>query len=57
MFENPDNFQVIVVHLKKILMRTTPKQFIILLIESKDFMKLQGIEIDHNLLVDKHIAS
>ena len=38
-------------------MRTASKQFIIFLIESKDFVKLQGIEIDHNLLFDKHNAS
>ena len=38
-------------------MRTTPKKSIILLIESKNSVKLQVTEIDHKLLFDKNIAS
>ena len=53
----PLSFKPLLFTIKKILMRTTPKKSIILLIESKNSVKLQVTEIDHKLLFDKNIAS
>ena len=56
-FANSDKFQVIVVHHNKNINENYILTANNVEIESKDSVKLLGIEIDNKLLFDKHIAS
>ena len=57
MFANPNKFQAIVVHHNKNTNENYPLKANNTEIESKNSVKLLGIEIDNKLLLDKHIAS
>ena len=57
MFANPDEFQAIVVHCNKNIIENCTLKVNNIEIESKNSVKLLGIEIDNKLLFDKHIAS
>ena len=57
MFANPDKFQAIVVHHSKNINENHTLKVNNIEIESKNSVKLLGIEIDNKLLFDKHITS
>ena len=57
MFTNPDTFQAIFGHHNKNINKNYTLKFNNIEIESKNSVKLLGIEIDNKLLFDKHIAS
>ena len=57
MFANPDKFQVIVVHHNKNINENYTFNVNNIEIESKNSVKLLGIEIGNKLLFDKHIVS
>ena len=56
MFVNPDKFQDIAVHHNKNINKNYNLKVNNIEVESKNSVKLLGIEIDNKLLFDKHIA-